>query len=82
MARSKPKDRSVGLAMPHQEEHDKMMSEMHDTLYALSDKLRKPFNMAGKFLPKSLQPKQTPEAKAAKDHVKRLHKSFKDASKD
>lgn len=79
MPRSKPKDR---LAMPHQEEHDKMMSEMHDTLYALSDKLRKPFSFAGKLLPKKLQPKDNPEAKTAREHVKRLHKSFKDASKD
>jgi len=80
MARSKPANRAI--PMPHQEEHDKMMSEMHDTLYALSDKLRKPMNFAGKLLPKKLRPKDNPDSTAAKAHVKRLHKSFKDASKD
>jgi len=82
MARPKITDRSASPGMPHQAEHDKMMSEMHDTLYTLGDKVRKAFPDYRKpLLPAHLKPKPTPESKEAKRHIELLHSSFKTAAK-
>lgn len=81
MARAKITDRTAPQ-MPHQEEHDKMMSDMHDTLYSLGDKVRKAFPDYRKpLLPKELKPKKTRESSMAKRHIILLHDAFKTAAK-
>lgn len=76
MARTNP----VAISQDRQDKHEQMCSEMHDCLYNLSDKMRKPFPRSGeKLLPGHLQESEKPEAKAAKAHIERLHKAFKAA---
>jgi hypothetical protein len=55
-----------------------MLSEMHDALYTLGNKMRKPFQSTGdKLLPKGLAPAEAPEAAMARLHVETLHKAMK-----
>jgi hypothetical protein len=69
--------------MPMQSPHEKKLSEMHDALYALGDKIREPFHSAGEaLLPKGLQKGETPEASAAKAHIDTLHKAMKGAKNE
>ena len=81
--RGKPgANRVVALDMPEQDKHQGLLSEMHDALYSLGEKIRKPFNRGGeKLLPKPLRSSETPESKAARAHIQNLHKSMK-ACKD
>jgi len=61
-----------------QDAHESKLSEMHDCLYALGDKIRKPYPGRGeKLLPKELQSREKPEGKAARKHIDALHKAMK-----
>lgn len=60
--------------VPKMDADEEKVSQMHSALYALSDKIRKPFKSSGeKLLPKSLQSPTNPEAKAARAHIRKLH---------
>jgi hypothetical protein len=66
------------ISMPAEEPHEGMLREMHDALYQLGDKARKPFSGNGsKLLPKDLRNEEAPEAKAARGHIATLHKMMK-----
>jgi len=71
------------IGMPAEEDkHQGMLSEMHDALYQLGDKIRKPFGGRGsKLLPKGLQENETPEAQLARTHIETMHGAMKDAKK-
>jgi hypothetical protein len=62
------------LSMPEEDKHEKKLRQMHDALYSLGDRIRKPFNRDGeKLLPKGLRSSETPESKQAREHIDRLH---------
>jgi hypothetical protein len=76
VARKNPALPSVN-PMPR-DKHEAMLDEMHGALYALGDKIRKPYPRSGdKLLPTSLQESDSPEAKAAREHIECLHKAMK-----
>jgi hypothetical protein len=63
--------------MPAEDKHERKLREMHGALYSLSDKIRKPFPSDGeKLLPAGLRTSESPESKAARDHIDRLHKAM------
>jgi len=69
--------RDIGMPMD-EDKHEKMMSEMHDALYTLGSKIRKPIGGRGdKLLPKSMVPAEDEDAKAARAHIERLHRAMK-----
>lgn len=64
-------------AMPEEDKHERKLRQMHDALYSLGDKIRKPFGRDGdKLLPKGLRSSETPESKAARTHIDSLHKAM------
>ncbi len=66
-----------GIPMPHQDKHEKMMGDIHDALYSLGSKIRKPMTSNGdKLLPKALRPTEPEGAKMARAHIERLHSSM------
>lgn len=74
---------AMAMAMPEQDKHEGMLSQMHDALYALGDKIRKPFARNGeKLLPKKLQSGESPESKAARGHIEALHAAMKGCKSD
>ena len=76
MARKNPTVSSI--PQMEQDPHEKKLSEMHDALYSLGDKIRKPYGRDGdKLLPKDLRAEEKPEAKAARAHIDALHKAMK-----
>jgi len=78
MARKNP----TAIGEVRRDKHEQMTSDMHDALYTLGDKIRKPYPRAGEhMLPSNLQEGEKPEAKAARKHIERLHKAFKSAKK-
>lgn len=81
--RGKPgADRAVPM-MVHQDKHERMLSEMHDALYTLGNKIRKPMGGHGeKLLPKSMQSHEAPEAKAARSHIEDIHTAMKKCRED
>ena len=69
---------SMAVGMPEQDKHEKMLSEMHEALYSLSSKIRKPFPSSGdKLLPKELAPAEPEGSKAARAHIEKLHKAMR-----
>ena len=61
-----------------QDAHETKLSEMHDALYSLGDKIRKNHPGRGeKLLPKELQSAEKPEAKSARKHIDNLHRAMK-----
>jgi len=61
-----------------QDAHEAKLSEMHDALYSLGDKIRKPYPGRGeKLLPKDLRSQEKPEAEAARKHIDTLHRTMK-----
>lgn len=71
------------ISMPAEEPHETMLREMHDALYQLGDKARKPFGGSGsKLLPKGLRNEADPAAKAARAHIKHLHATMKDSKSE
>ena len=61
-----------------QSPHEKKLSEMHDALHQLGDKIRKPWSNGGeKLLPKALGANETPESKLARNHIDNLHAAMK-----
>jgi len=73
MARKNPT-----IAMPKMDKHEQMCSDMNSAIYALSDKIRKPYPRSGdKLLPSHLQEHESDDSKSAKKHIERLHKAFK-----
>lgn len=69
---------SCGPMAPEQDKHEKMLSEMHDALYTLGNKMRPPMGGNGdKLLPKGLAPAESPEASMARMHIETLHKAMK-----
>lgn len=74
MARKK-----LELAMPKQSKHEKMLSDMHDALYTLGDKIRKPFKRPSNALVPKLLQKEDPERHAveAKQHIAKMHKTMR-----
>lgn len=82
MARKKASAMRGLIGMPEQSKHEKMLSEMHDALYTLGNKVRKPMPSSGeKLLPADLKQQEAPEVSAAKAHVEKLHGHFTAASK-
>jgi hypothetical protein len=78
MAHRKNPTVQVGSMMDHQDAHESKLSEMHDALYSLGDKIRKPYPRNGeKLLPKDLRAEEKPEAAAARKHIDALHKAMK-----
>jgi hypothetical protein len=70
------------ISMPAEEPHESALREMHDALYQLGDKARKPFGGQGsKLLPKGLRNEADPAAKAARVHIASLHKMMKEVGK-
>jgi len=66
------------VGMDRRDKHEQMIGDMHDALYSLGDKIRKPLAHDGdKLLPVELQQHEKPEAKAARKHVEKLHRAFK-----
>lgn len=64
--------------VPQQSEHEKLLGEMHDALYALGDRVRKPYPRDGdKLLPEELQRTELPETRTAKKYIVKLHKQMK-----
>jgi hypothetical protein len=65
----------VNGAAPEQDKHEKMLSTMHDALYTLGSKIRKPFGggQGDKLLPPDLVPQEPVEARAARLHIESLH---------
>jgi hypothetical protein len=78
MARKNPTaGRDIGMPMD-EDKHEKMLSEMHDALYTLGSKIRKPIGGRGdKLLPKDLAPAEPEGAKAARNHIESLHKAMR-----
>lgn len=77
MARKNPTEQCMP-GIVDQDEHERKLSEMHDALYSLGDKIRKPYPGRGeKLLPKDLQSHEKPEARTARKHIDALHKAFK-----
>jgi len=75
--RSNPTVRDIGMPM-EEDKHEKMLSEMHDALYTLGNKIRKPIGGRGdKLLPKDLAPAEPEGAASARSHIERLHKSMR-----
>lgn len=69
--------------MPKREKHESKLDEMHDALYRLGDQAHKPYAGNGaKLLPEGLAPAEKPEARAAKRHIDRLHRAFKNTKKE
>ncbi len=63
--------------------HEEMLSEMHDALYRLGDQARPMIDGDGaKLLPDDLSPSEKPEAKRAKQHIKKLYGAFKSVKKE
>ncbi len=80
--RKNPTAKDAYPAVIEQDKHERMLSEMHDALYSLGSKIRKPMVGSGeKMLPKDLQSSETPEAKAARQHVELLHGQMKSAKR-
>lgn len=80
MARKPPVLRGNMMPMMPEEEdkHEKMLSEMHDALYTLGSKIRKPIQSRGdKLLPSDLRPAESDEAKSARSHIERVHRAMK-----
>lgn len=68
--------------LPKQDKHEKMLSDMHSALYALGDKIRKPYRSDGeKLLPMALQESESPEAKLARNHIECLHRAMQEEKK-
>lgn len=66
-----------------EDRHQQKAREMHDAIYALQDKIRKPYNSGGdKLLPKDLRSSDTPEARAARAHIDMLHTAMKGCKED
>jgi hypothetical protein len=66
------------IGVDNMSEEEQMCSDMHSALHSLSDKVRKPFAGSGdKLLPKGLRATERPEARAARKHIRRLHRAFK-----
>lgn len=65
------------VSMPRQSKHEKMLSEMHDALYTLGDKIRKPFSRTSTLLPKALQKAPEDHSSKARKHIERLHRGMK-----
>jgi len=64
--------------MPAEDKHEKMLGEMHDALYTLGSKIRRPIGGRGdKLLPKDLAPAEPEGAKSARTHIESLHKAMK-----
>lgn len=81
--RGKPGAGRLMDAMPERDKHEAKLDEMHSALYALGDKIRKPFNRGGEhLLPKDLRSTETPEAKAARAHIDSLHSAMKGCKED
>ena len=75
--------RLMDAGMPERDKHESKLDEMHSALYALGDKIRKPFMRDGeKLLPKGLRSTETPEAKAARSHIDNLHAAMKGCKED
>jgi len=67
------------LSVPKMDKHEGMLDEMHDALYSLGHKIRKPFPGKGeKLLPRGLRQSEAPEAKAARRHITRLHRAMRE----
>ena len=63
---------------PAMDKHEGMLSEMHDALYQLGDKIRTPFGGRGsKLLPKKLRSNESPEAQTARKHIVNMHTAMK-----
>jgi hypothetical protein len=77
--RKSPKETGYGMiGMAEQSPHEKKLSEMHDALYSLGDKIRKPYPRSGeKLLPAELQEQEPDGAKAARKHIDNLHAAMK-----
>jgi hypothetical protein len=76
MAKSR-KNPIASMDSIEQDPHQKKLSEMHDALHQLGDKIRKPWSNGGeKLLPKALGSEQ-PEAKLARKHIDNLHSAMK-----
>lgn len=59
-----------------------MLSEMHDALYTLGNKIRKPSPSRGnKLLPKELQEKEPEGADVARSTIEQLHKAMSTSTK-
>lgn len=64
---------------PKMDKHEQMAGDMHSALYTLQDKARKPFPRGGQnLLPSNLKEKPSQGHHAAKKHIERLHKAFKE----
>lgn len=69
---------AVAADMPKADPHEEKLSEMHDALYSLGDKIRKPYPHKGeKMLPKKLRSAEKPESKAARKHIDAMHAAMK-----
>ncbi len=76
--RRNPVARDIGSMPVEEDKHERMLSEMHDALYTLGSKIRKPIGGRGdKLLPKELAPAEPEGAKQARDHIESLHASMK-----
>jgi hypothetical protein len=74
--RSNPTLAQAGL--PKMDAHESKLQEMHDALYVLGDKIRKPYKRSGeKLLPKDLQTAESDESRAARNHINALHDAMK-----
>lgn len=82
MARKAPKNRMKEggmIDMPEQSKHEKMVSEMHDALYSLGDRIREPMERPGdKLLPEHLKKSPTKHGAMAKKQIECLHRAFKE----
>lgn len=62
---------------PPQPKHERMLSEMHDALYTLGSKIRKPTpNPGDKLLPPDLAPQEPAGARKARLHIESLHQAM------
>lgn len=84
MKRGKPgANHIVSMDVPQMDKHEKMASEMHDAIYQMQDKMRKPYPRTGsKLLPAKLQSTETPESKMARAHIEKMHAAMKDCKSD
>jgi len=78
MAKRKNPTVSSYPAMPEQSAHEKKLSEMHDALYSLGDKIRKPMERSGDtLLPNHLKKSPPKHSEMAKKHIDTLHGMMK-----
>ena len=65
--------------MPEMDADEKKVSDMHDALYSLSDKIRKPMERPGdKLLPDHLKKSPAKHGEMARKQIRALHRAFRE----